>query len=126
MIHIDKDGTVVGSFDAPQGHGMDIDSKGFAYLGQNTVRKYDTKTGKLVGEIAHTPELENGGKFGPAEMPQAHARRRRPGTGCRLPAATSGAARPRGRGGRGGNAADPAAQAAARAAFRKKYRRPRR
>jgi len=51
MIHIDKNGTVIGSFDAPQGHGMDIDSKGFAYLGQNTVRKYETKTGKLVGEL---------------------------------------------------------------------------
>ena len=56
MVQLDKDGTVIGSFDAPQGHGMDIDSKGFAYLGQNTVRKYDTKTGKLVGEIAHIPE----------------------------------------------------------------------
>jgi len=76
MIHIDKDGTVIGSFDAPQGHGMDVDSKGFAYLGQNTVRKYDTKTGKLVGEVPHTPELENGGRFGPAEMPQ-----RTPGVG---------------------------------------------
>jgi DNA-binding beta-propeller fold protein YncE len=119
MIHIDKDGTVIGSFDAPQGHGMDIDSKGFAYLGQNTVRKYDTKTGKLVGEVPHTPELENGGRFGPAEMPQ-----RTPGVGGQGPVAgflppPPGAAR--GRGGRGGNAADPAAQAAARAAFRQKY-----
>ena len=51
MIHIDKNGNVIGSFDAPQGHGMDIDGKGFAYLGQDTVRKYDTKTGKLVGEV---------------------------------------------------------------------------
>jgi hypothetical protein len=82
---------------------MDIDSKGFAYLGQNTVRKYDTKTGKLVGEIPHTPELENGGKFGRRNA-AAHAGRRRPGTGRRLPAAASGAA---GRGGRGGNAPDP-------------------
>src|SRR4029077_13545213 len=40
MIHIDKNGNVIGSFDAPQGHGMDVDSKGFAYLGQDTVRKY--------------------------------------------------------------------------------------
>ena len=63
MIHFDKEGTVIGSFQAPQGHGMDVDSKGFAYLGQNTVRKYDTKTGKLVGAIEHTPDLENGGKF---------------------------------------------------------------
>jgi hypothetical protein len=118
MIHIDKDGNVIGSFDAPQGHGMDIDSKGFAYLGQNTVRKYETKTGKLVGDVPHTPEFENGGKFGPAEMPQ-----RTPGVGGQGPVAgflppPPGAAR--GRGGRGGNA-DPAAQAAARAAFRQKY-----
>src|SRR4029077_6897354 len=70
MIHIAKDGTVIGSFEAPQGHGMDVDSKGFAYLGQNTVRKYDTKTGKLVGEIPHTPDLENGGKFGPPNEPK--------------------------------------------------------
>ncbi len=26
MIHIDKNGNVIGSFDAPQGHGMDVDS----------------------------------------------------------------------------------------------------
>jgi sugar lactone lactonase YvrE len=120
MIHIDKDGTVIGSFDAPQGHGMDIDSKGFAYLGQNTVRKYDTKTGKLVGEIAHAPELENGGKFGPSEMPK-----RTPGVGGQGPVAgflpPPPGAEGRGRGGRGANAGDPAAQAAARAAFRKKY-----
>src|SRR5215510_4525335 len=80
MIHIDKNGTVIGSFDAPQGHGMDIDSKGFAYLGQNTVRKYDTKTGKLVGEVPHTPELENGGKFGPQDLPS-----RTPGVGGQGP-----------------------------------------
>jgi len=119
MIHIGKDGTIIGSFDAPQGHGMDIDSKGFAYLGQNTVRKYETKTGKLVGEIPHTPELENGGKFGPAEMPK-HT----PGVGGAGPVAgflpPPPGATGRGRGGRGGDA-DPAAQAAARAAFRKKY-----
>src|ERR1700728_3150638 len=29
MIHIDKNGSVIGSFDAPQGHGMAVDSKGF-------------------------------------------------------------------------------------------------
>jgi sugar lactone lactonase YvrE len=114
MIHIAKDGTVIGSFDAPQGHGMDIDSKGFAYLGQNTVRKYDTRTGKLVGEIPHTPELENGGKFAPPEAPK-----RTPGVGGQGPVAgflppPPGATRGRGR---GGNPPD----AAARAAFRKKY-----
>ena len=45
MIHIGKDGSVLGSFDAPQGHGMGVDNRGFAYLGQDTVRKYDTRTG---------------------------------------------------------------------------------
>src|SRR5579862_1882088 len=28
MIHIDKAGTVIGSFDPPQGHGMAVDAKG--------------------------------------------------------------------------------------------------
>jgi sugar lactone lactonase YvrE len=66
MIHIDKAGNVIGSFDAPQGHGMAVDSKGFAYLGNtdhglNTVRKYDEKDGKLVAEIPRVPEREPGG-----------------------------------------------------------------
>ncbi len=61
MIHLGKDGSVLGSFDAPQGHGMDVDDRGFAYLGQDTVRKYDTRTGKLVGEIPRIPERVGGG-----------------------------------------------------------------
>ena len=60
MIHIDKNGTVIGSFDAPQGHGMDVDSQGFVYIGQDTVRKYDPKTGKVVGEVPRVPETEGG------------------------------------------------------------------
>jgi len=118
MLHFDKEGNLIGSFSAPQGHGMDVDSKGFAYLGQNTVRKYDTKTGKLVGEIEHTPETEGGGTFGPATMPN-HV----PGQGGQGPVAgflpPPPGAGGRG-GGRGGNA-DPAARAAAIAAFRAKY-----
>src|SRR3990170_4356077 len=55
MIHIDKNGTVIGSFDAPQGHGMDVDSAGFVYIGQDTVRKYDPKSGNGGGEIARVP-----------------------------------------------------------------------
>src|SRR3990172_11345880 len=51
MIHFDKNGNVIGSFDAPQGHGMDVDSQGFVYIGNNdnargllpNVRKYDPK-----------------------------------------------------------------------------------
>ena len=118
MLHFDKDGTLIGSFAAPQGHGMDIDSKGFAYLGQNTVRKYDSKTGTLVGAIEHSPETEGGGTFQEPTMPN-----RVPGQGGQGPVAgflppPPGAA---GRGGRGGNAPDPAARAAAVAAFRAKY-----
>ena len=69
MIHFDKEGNVIGSFAAPQGHGMDVDSKGFAYLGQNTVRKYDTRSGKMVAEIPHAPETENGQKFMMPQLP---------------------------------------------------------
>ena len=68
MIHLGKDGSVLGSFDAPQGHGMDVDDRGFAYLGQDTVRKYDTRTGALVGEIARIPERVGGGPNQPAAI----------------------------------------------------------
>src|ERR1051325_2052112 len=64
MIHIDKNGTVIGSFDAPQGHGMAVDSKGFVYIGQNTVRRYDLQRGKVVGAAPRTPETETGGVAG--------------------------------------------------------------
>ena len=118
MIHFDKEGNVIGSFAAPQGHGMDVDSKGFAYLGQNTVRKYDTKTGMMVAEIPHTPETENGNKFAMPQLPE-HT----PGQGGQGPVAGFLPQPPgaRGGGGRGGNAPDPAAQAARVAAFRAKY-----
>jgi hypothetical protein len=110
MLHFDKEGTLIGSFAAPQGHGMDIDSKGFAYLGQNTVRKYDTKTGKLVGAIEHSPETEGGGAF----QQEANLPNHTPGQGGTGPVAgflppPPGAARGGG-GGRGGRGApDPAA-----------------
>ncbi|MEQ1947015.1 MAG: hypothetical protein ABL995_07490 [Bryobacteraceae bacterium] len=83
MIHFDKAGNVIGSFDALQGHGMAIDSKGFAYLGQDTVRKYDTKTGKLVGEVARTPERERGDGNSDALLTKNHV----PGHGGRGPIA---------------------------------------
>jgi hypothetical protein len=70
MIHIAghdgpgyKDGDVIGSFDAPQGHGMAVDKQGFVYLGQNTVRKYDPKTGKMLLAVPHIPETANGQPF---------------------------------------------------------------
>ncbi|MGI9259696.1 MAG: hypothetical protein ACR2QQ_12745 [Gammaproteobacteria bacterium] len=70
MIHLDQSGNVIGSFDAVQGHGMDVDDDGFVYIGQDTVRKYDPATGQVVAEIARTPEREGGGRVGlppPAE-----------------------------------------------------------
>ena len=66
MIHIDRNGTVIGSFDPPQGHGMAVDSKGFVYLGNsvrgmNTVRKYDPKTAQMLKEVPRVPETQGGG-----------------------------------------------------------------
>jgi sugar lactone lactonase YvrE len=115
MIHIDKNGNVIGSFDAPQGHGMAVDSKGFVYIGQNTVRKYDPKTGKVVGATPRAPETETGGTAGAAEptLPP-HT----PGRGSAGPVA--GFLTPAG--GRGQpNASAAAAREATIAAFRAKY-----
>ena len=66
MIHIDREGNVIGSFDPPQGHGMAVDSKGLVYIGNtdhglNTVRKYDPETGKLLAEVPRVPEPQPGG-----------------------------------------------------------------
>ena len=44
MIHIDKNGTVIGSFDAPQGHGMAVDSRGHLYVadaGNQRIQKFE-------------------------------------------------------------------------------------
>ena len=112
MIHINKAGDVIGSFDAPQGHGMDVDSQGYVYIGQDTVRKYDPKSGKVVGEIARAPESEGGGGGGGRGQGARVPGRGGPGPGGTFPA-------PAGRG-----QADPAAQEkqrAAVAAFRAKY-----
>jgi hypothetical protein len=110
MIHFDKSGNVIGSFDAPQGHGMDVDTKGFVYIGQDTVRKYDPKTGKVVAEIPRAPESEGGGARGAAP--------RVPGRGSQGPVA--GFLTPQG--GRGQpNPEAAASAAAARTTFRKKY-----
>src|SRR5260370_13492075 len=111
MIHIDKNGNVIGSFDAPQGHGMAVDSKGFAYLGQDTVRKYDPKTGKVVAAVPRTPERPPGGGGGDAAPPNPRV----PGRGSRAPVA--GFLPPPG----GRSQPDPAARAAAVAAFPVKF-----
>ncbi|MFL2545983.1 MAG: hypothetical protein ACJ0SL_01250 [Candidatus Rariloculaceae bacterium] len=82
MIHFDREGNVIGWFDAQQGHGMDVDDDGFVYLGQDTVRKYDASTGQVVAEVARTPEREGGGLVGlPPPMD------REPGQGGRGPVA---------------------------------------
>ena len=66
---------------------MDVDDRGFAYLGQDTVRKYDTRTGKLVGEIPRIPERVGGGPNQPASIaprvPGRAAPRRPRGSCCR-------------------------------------------
>jgi DNA-binding beta-propeller fold protein YncE len=111
MIHIDKNGDVIGSFDAPQGHGMEVDADGFLYLGQDTVRKYDPNTGEVVGEIARTPEREGGARVGLIPWPPE----REPGEGGRGPVVGFIP---------GGPGPDPAAQMArakAAMAFRAKY-----
>jgi hypothetical protein len=89
MIHIAghdgpgyKDGDVIGSFEAPQGHGMAVDAKGFVYLGQNTVRKYDPKTGNMLMTVPHVPELPNGQPFTEPTLPK-----RNPGEGSPGPVA---------------------------------------
>ena len=115
MIHIDKNGNVIGSFDAPQGHGMAVDSKGFVYIGQDTVRKYDPKTGKVVGEVPRTPERQPGGGGGDGAPPtSSHV----PGHGSAGPVAgflpsRGGRAQP--------DAAAQGAREAAIQAFRAKY-----
>jgi hypothetical protein len=114
MIHIDKSGNVIGSFDAPQGHGMAVDSKGFVYIGQDTVRKYDPKTGKVVGEVPRTPERQPGGGGDGGPLTSAHVS----GRGSAGPVAGF-LPNPGGRGGRGGKGGPP--DPAAIAAFRAKY-----
>ena len=103
MIHIAghnssdyKDGEVIGYFDAPQGHGMAVDKQGFVYLGQNTVRKYDPKTGKLLMTVPHVPETPDGKPFTEPTLPT-----RVPGQGSAGPVAgfltlPGGPDRPRG------------------------------
>ena len=108
MIHIDKSGNVIKFFDAPQGHGMDVDSKGFAYLGQDTVRKYDTRTGKVVGELPRVSERPGGVPVQAVTIPA-----RVPGRGGEGPVA--GFLRPP------GVEQDAGKQAAANAAYRAKY-----
>lgn len=60
VIAFDQKGNVIASFDAPQGHGLEVDRAGFVWIGQDTVRKY-TKDGTLVGEIARVPDRQPGG-----------------------------------------------------------------
>ncbi len=89
MIHIAghdgpgyKEGEVIEYFDAPQGHGMAVDAQGFLYLGQNTVRKYD-KTGKMLAEVPHIPENQDGSPFTMPVIPM-----RIPGLGGEGPVAS--------------------------------------
>ena len=64
MLHFDRSGNVIGWFDPAQGHGMDVDDEGFVYVGQDTVRKYDPRTGEILAQVARTSEREGGGRVG--------------------------------------------------------------
>jgi len=109
MIHIDRSGNVIDSFDAPQGHGMDVDDEGFVYIGQDTVRKYDPRTGEVVAEVRRTPEREGGGRVGlPPPTPRI------PGKGTLEHANVFLPSLP-------GDPAEVAAETAAAAAFRERY-----
>ena len=116
MIHIDRSGNVIGSFDASIGHGMDVDSKGFVYIGQDTVRKYDPKTGRQVGMVARVPEQEPGFGGGTAGNAPSAAPARVPGRGSAGPIGTFPQPPAAGRA-----PVDQAARAAAVTAFRAKY-----
>jgi hypothetical protein len=113
MIHINKNGDVIGSFDPPQGHGMDVDSQGNVYIGSDTVRKYEPKSGKMLQAVQRAePQPGAGGRGeGGAAAP------RQPGQGGPGP---TGTFPQQGGGGRGRGNAD-AAQAAALAAWQAKY-----
>jgi DNA-binding beta-propeller fold protein YncE len=113
MIHFNKAGDVIGSFDPPQGHGMDVDSQGFVYIGNSvpgrgdTVRKYDPKTGQMLKELQRAP-VPPAGEVAPPRVPG----RGGPGPTGTFPQQGRGgggaAADGGGRGGRGGANAAPA------------------
>ena len=54
IIAFDSEGNVIESWDTQEGHGMMVDSEGYVWIGQETVRKY-TSDGTLMGEIARVP-----------------------------------------------------------------------
>src|SRR5690606_14782973 len=104
---------VIGSFDAPQGHGLDVDAEGFVHIGQDTVRKYDPRPRRVAAGVARTPAREGGGPVGLRPPPP-----REPGQGSRGPVANFLPPPP------GSPAPDPAErerEAAERRAFREKY-----
>ena len=80
MIHIDKSGAVIGSFDAPQGHGMAVDAEGFVYIGSDTVRKYDPNTGQVVMELPRVAERQPGGRGANPEQVAAYRAENPPST----------------------------------------------
>ena len=86
MIHISKNGDVLGSFDAPQGHGMDVDSQGFVYIGQDTVRKVrpEDRQGRR-GDCTRSGDGRRRTSRRTRRRPGTHSRPRRPWPGRRVP-----------------------------------------
>jgi len=95
---------------------MDVDSKGFVYVGQDTVRKYDAKTGTQVGMVARVPEPDPASGGGTAGQAPGSGPARVPGRGSAGPLGTFPAPPPAVR-----TPADQAARTAAIAAYRVKY-----
>ena len=57
VIVFDTQGNVINSWDTQEGHGMMVDSNGFVWIGQDTVRKF-RPDGQLIAAIERIPEEE--------------------------------------------------------------------
>jgi sugar lactone lactonase YvrE len=64
VIAFNRQGDVIASFDAPQGHGMAVDAAGNVWIGSDRIRKY-TREGRQVGEIARVSDRQPGGNATP-------------------------------------------------------------
>ena len=91
MIHFDKAGNVIGSFDAPQGHGMDVDSRGSSISGRTPSASTTRRPASWSAAIAHTPETEGGGRSSRSEPPNQVRRAR--AARDRLPASSAASGR---------------------------------
>ena len=71
MIHIDKNGNVIGSFDAPQGHGMAVDSKGSSTSDRTRFASMIRRPARWSARCLALPRGRPGGA-GDAPLTSAH------------------------------------------------------